>query len=120
MKKQLTRWFQIAILMYVMGNKTAFAAVCTGQMNTSFGPYDVRYEVPDYDPAATEGYVRYWGPGTGAWTEGRYRWIYDQDGQKMILKMFFGSETNTCISFQKGAFSCRSDATPMTWDMVCE
>lgn len=120
MKNRIIHWHLATSLLLVAFGTSAHALTCTGTMNTSFGPYTITYEVPNYDASATEGYLKYWGPGTGAWTEGRYRWIYNDHQEKVALKLFFGVETDTCVSNGRGTLNCRSDMTPMTWDIVCE
>ncbi len=120
MENKIQSLLVLFMLSLVFPLTTAHALTCAGGMNTTFGPQTVRYELNAYDEAQPEGYVKYWGPGTGAWTEGRYLWIPDPDSQRMVLKMYFGIETNVCVSYRNGLFTCRSDQTPITWDMRCE
>jgi hypothetical protein len=110
----------LAILCFALNAELVQAVTCTGTMRHVFGADGVRYEFSDIETSLPDGYVKYWGPGAGAWTEGVFNLRYDVDSKRQTMVMNFGTETNTCLSMNRINFSCASNRSPVRWDITCE
>ena len=105
-------------ILWMGSASTGMALECTGILHHMFGEYPIKYQLDD-ERESTTGYVKYWGPATEAWIEGTYEWNCDDSQNIRILIMRFGDETNVCKSFHDYEFDCRSDMSPMEWEITC-
>lgn len=109
----------LALSLFTIQPTSLWAMTCTGMLDHMFGNYPVTYELDDISES-TSGYVKFWGPAAGAWTEGTYQWDEDEALRVKILTMRFGQETNICKSYWDYQFKCKSDMSPLEWEISCE
>lgn len=94
---------------------------CRGTMDHWTGDFPIKYKLDRTEecPLDYVGYVKYWGPGIEAWTEGTYNWECDSDRRVKLLRMRFAEEMKFCRSFDGFSFNCWSDMSPLEWQMDC-